>query len=81
MAYVMTLPAEDRVRTQALAGDESAFAALVGPLVEPALRLAYSMLGDPVEAEDATQEAVTSAWRKLHQLREGMPVRPRFQIR
>jgi RNA polymerase sigma-70 factor (ECF subfamily) len=72
----MTLPADDLVRAQALAGDESAFAALVGPLVEPALRLAYSMLGDPVEAEDATQEALTSAWRKLHQLREGMPVRP-----
>ena len=72
----MTLPADDRVRAQAQGGDESAFAALVGPLVEPALRLAYSMLGDPVEAEDATQEALTSAWRKLHQLREGMPVRP-----
>jgi len=76
VAHVMSLPADDRVRAQALAGDESAFAALIGPLVEPALRLAYSMLGDRVEAEDATQEALTSAWRKLHQLREGMPVRP-----
>jgi RNA polymerase sigma-70 factor (ECF subfamily) len=72
----MTLLADDRIRAQALAGDESAFAAMVGPLVEPALRLAYSMLGDRVEAEDATQEALTSAWRKLHQLREGTPVRP-----
>ena len=72
----MTLPAEDRFRDQAAAGDEAAFAALVGPLVEPALRLAYSMLGDRAEAEDATQEALTSAWRKLRQLRPGMPVRP-----
>ncbi len=72
----MTLPADDRVREQAQAGDESAFATLVGPVVEPALRLAYSMLGDRFEAEDATQEALTSAWRKLRQLREGMPVRP-----
>lgn len=34
------------------------------------------MLGDRSEAEDATQEALTSAWRKLHQLRPGMPIRP-----
>ena len=36
------------------------------------------MLGDRRDAEDATQEAVTRAWRKLHQLRPGMPVRPWF---
>jgi DNA-directed RNA polymerase specialized sigma24 family protein len=43
----------------ALAGDEGAFEALIGPLVEPALRLAFSMLGDRIEAEDAAQEAIT----------------------
>lgn len=62
----------------ALRGDEVAFEALIGPLVEPAIRLAYSMLGDRWEAEDAAQEAVTRAWRKLHQLRPGVPVRPWF---
>jgi RNA polymerase sigma factor (sigma-70 family) len=62
----------------ALTGDEAAFEALIGPLVEPALRLAHSMLGDRWEAEDATQEAITRAWRKLGQLRPGMPVRPWF---
>ncbi len=72
----MTFPADDHLRELALAGDEAAFAALVRPLVEPALRLAYSMLDDHGEAEDATQEALVSAWRKLHQLRPGMPVRP-----
>jgi RNA polymerase sigma-70 factor (ECF subfamily) len=36
------------------------------------------MLGDRWEAEDATQEALTRAWRKLGQLRPGMPVRPWF---
>lgn len=72
----MSLPAEERFRDRALSGDHAAFEALVGPLVEPALRLAYSMLNDRGEAEDATQEALTSAWRKLHQLRPGMPVRP-----
>lgn len=72
----MTIAADDHIRRQALAGDERAFASLVGALIEPALRLAYSMLNDRSEAEDATQEALASAWRKLHQLRPGMPVRP-----
>src|SRR5713101_5243157 len=47
-------------------------------MVEPGLRLALSMLGNRRDAEDATQEALTRAWRKLHQLRSGMPVRPWF---
>lgn len=72
----MTFPGEERFRDRALAGDQAAFEALVGPLVESAFRLAYSMLNDRSEAEDATQEALTSAWRKLHQLRPGTPVRP-----
>jgi len=40
---------------------EHEFEALIGPLVEPGLRLAYSMLGDRAEAEDATQVAITRA--------------------
>src|SRR5258708_29229359 len=36
------------------------------------------MRGDRWEAEDAAQEAVSRAWRRLHQLRPGMPVRPWF---
>lgn len=36
------------------------------------------MLGDRWEAEDATQEAITRAWRKLDQLRAGSPLRPWF---
>ena len=50
----------------------------MGPLVEPAIRLAHSMLGDRWEAEDATQEAITRAWRRLDQLRPDMPLRPWF---
>ena len=72
----MTLAADDPLRQRALGGDDLAFAALVEPLIQPALRLAYSMLDDMGEAEDATQEALVSAWRKLHQLHEGMAVRP-----
>src|SRR5438128_1486082 len=49
---------------------EQEFEALIGPLVEPGLRLAYSMLGDRAEAEDATQEAITRAWRRLRSLRD-----------
>src|SRR5579859_403410 len=50
--------------------DEREFETLIGPLIEPALRLAFSMLGDRAEAEDATQDAITRAWRKLSQLRD-----------
>jgi RNA polymerase sigma-70 factor (ECF subfamily) len=78
VAQVLTAQSEPSLYDQALAGDEAAFETLVGPLVEPALRLAYSMLSDRWEAEDATQEAITRAWRKLGQLRSGMPVRPWF---
>jgi RNA polymerase sigma-70 factor (ECF subfamily) len=69
---------EGQLRNRVLAGDETAFELLVGPLIEPGLRLAYSMLGDRTEAEDAIQEAVIRAWRKIHQLRAGGPVRPWF---
>jgi RNA polymerase sigma-70 factor (ECF subfamily) len=78
VAHALTAPSEVGLRELALRGDEAAFESLIGPLVEPAIRLAYSMLGDRWEAEDAAQEAVTRAWRKLHQLRPGMPVRPWF---
>ena len=66
------------LRRHALAGSEAAFESLIGPQVEPALRLAFAMLGDRTEAEDVVQESITKAWRKLSQLRPGMPVRPWF---
>lgn len=66
------------LRRRVLHGDDAAFDDLIGPFVEPALRLAYSILGDRPEAEDATQEAITRACRRLNQLRPGMPLRPWF---
>jgi RNA polymerase sigma-70 factor (ECF subfamily) len=78
VAYALSLPVDEPLRVRAVAGDEAAFESLLRPLVEPGLRLALSMLGDRRDAEDATQEALTRAWRKLHQLRPGMPVRPWF---
>ena len=60
------------------AESEREFEALIGPLVEPGFRLAFSMLGNRDEAEDATQEAITRAWRKLGQLRDRGQARPWF---
>ena len=78
MAYALSLPTDEPLRLRAVAGDQAAFESLIRPVVEPGLRLALSMLGNRRDAEDATQEALTRAWRKLHQLRQGMPVRPWF---
>jgi RNA polymerase sigma-70 factor (ECF subfamily) len=64
--------------TAARAGDAAAFDALVGPLVEPAYKLALVMLRDGSEAQDAVQEATIKAWRKLDQLREDSQLRAWF---
>jgi RNA polymerase sigma-70 factor (ECF subfamily) len=63
---------------EAINGDERAFDALIGPLVEPGYRLAVSMLGDREEAEDAVQEATIKAWRNLHQLKDAGVARSWF---
>jgi RNA polymerase sigma-70 factor, ECF subfamily len=62
----------------ALAGEEAAFDALVGPHIESGFKLASVMLRDSEEARDAVQEASFTAWRKLHQLREEAQLRPWF---
>jgi RNA polymerase sigma-70 factor (ECF subfamily) len=59
-------------------GDAVAFDLLIGPLVEPAFRLAVSMLGHSQEAEDAVQEAAIKAWLHMDQLRTGTALRPWF---
>ena len=55
---------------RAQAGDREAFAALVPSAVERLLGVAFRILGDTDLAEDATQVAITNAWRKLPQLRD-----------
>lgn len=62
----------------AMAGDELAFDALVGPLIPHAYRLAAVFLRDPGEAEDAVQEACLKAWRSLDRLRRDTAVRAWF---
>lgn len=62
----------------AIAGDEAAFDALVGPHIETGFKLAAVMLRDGEEARDAVQEACFTAWRKLSQLRNEAQLRPWF---
>ena len=66
-----------RSETAAVAGERD-FELLIGPHIESSLRLAFSMLGNRAEAEDATQDSITQAWRKLPQLRDRTQVRPWF---
>lgn len=58
--------------------DESTFAELLRPLVEPAFRLALAMLRDAAAAEDAVQEASFTAWRKLGRMDDLGKLRPWF---
>jgi RNA polymerase sigma-70 factor (ECF subfamily) len=59
-------------------GDGSAFAELLRPAYTAAFRVAYGLLHDVDEAEDAVQEAAFTAWKKLGNVREGSPLRPWF---
>lgn len=64
--------------SQALRGDEDAFAALVRPHLEMSFRLAYVITGSAADAEDAVQDALVNAWRALGRFRAGEPFRPWF---
>ncbi len=58
-------PADVALLAQAVAGDEAAFAELVQPYQGPVFRHCYRMLGSGADAEDATQDTLERAWRKL----------------
>ena len=51
-------------------GDRNAFEHLVRHSYDGLYALARRILGDPSDAEDATQDALLRAWRDLPQLRE-----------
>jgi RNA polymerase sigma-70 factor (ECF subfamily) len=68
---------QDLIR-KAKAGDNVAYENLIRPHLMPAARLARALLGDPVEAEDAVQEAAVKGWRRLGNLRDGAPFQPWF---
>jgi RNA polymerase sigma-70 factor (ECF subfamily) len=61
----MTAPADDHLLALAVAGDDSAFAALITPYRRPVFRHCYRMLGSGLDAEDAVQDALERAWRRL----------------
>ena len=63
---------------RAKAGDGHAFDELLAPVLDPAFRLAMTMLKDRGAAEDALQEAALKAWRKLGRFRVGAELRPWF---
>ena len=50
---------------KARAGDQEAFSHLIEMYQTPIFNLAYRMLGDPAEAEDAAQEAFLRAYTRL----------------
>jgi RNA polymerase sigma-70 factor (ECF subfamily) len=70
-------PPADRLQ-RATAGEGSAFAELLQPVLDPAFRLAMMMLKDRTAAEDAVQEAALKSWRKLGRFRAGSELRPWF---
>jgi RNA polymerase sigma-70 factor (ECF subfamily) len=58
---------QDRQAVQAaLRGDQAAFADLVTRYQTAVYNMAYRMLGDATEAEDAAQEVFVRAWNQLH---------------
>jgi RNA polymerase sigma-70 factor (ECF subfamily) len=63
---------------RAKAGDGHAFDELLAPVLDPAFRLAMTMLKDRGAAEDAVQEAALKAWRKLSGFRVDAELRPWF---
>jgi RNA polymerase sigma-70 factor, ECF subfamily len=55
--------------SRARQGDRHAFEEVLRPLVQPAYRLAFAMLGDREAAEDAVQEMALKGWRHRHRIR------------
>ncbi|WP_228078719.1 RNA polymerase sigma factor [Streptomyces profundus] len=66
----MAVEADDALlAVRAAEGDEAAFEVLVRRHGPPLLRLAGHLLGGSADAEDAVQDALVSAWRRLPEFR------------
>ncbi len=67
---------DDALVERAREGDADAYASLVLRFQEIAFRVAYLILGNAVEAEDAAQEAFIKAFYGLRRFRAGAAFRP-----
>lgn len=67
---------ESELVERARGGDAGAYAALVERYQTLAFRVAFVLLADAAEAEDAAQEAFLKAWQALPRFRTGAPLRP-----
>jgi RNA polymerase sigma-70 factor, ECF subfamily len=67
---------EDELVDRARSGDEDAYEELVRAHQGIAFRIAYLVVGDAAEAEDAAQEGFVKAHRALGRFRSGAPFRP-----
>ena len=76
IGLMIPLRSDSELIRAAQAGDGAAFAELIRGEYRIAFRLAYAILHDAGDAEDAVQEAAFKAWRKLGNLRSGSPIRP-----
>ena len=62
----MSAPADPGdLLARAVAGDDAAFAGLVRAYERPVFRHCYRMLGSGPDAEDAVQDTLERAWRRL----------------
>jgi RNA polymerase sigma factor (sigma-70 family) len=69
---------EQALIARAKQGDRLAYERLLEPAVRPATRLAFAMLQDRSDAEDAFQESALRAWRRFGNLRSGSPFQAWF---
>jgi RNA polymerase sigma-70 factor, ECF subfamily len=67
---------ETELVERAKRGDEHAYGELVHAYQGIAFRIAYLVVGNAAEAEDAAQDGFVKAYRALHRFRSGEPLRP-----
>jgi RNA polymerase sigma-70 factor (ECF subfamily) len=75
---IAVLGGDDKLLAAARTGNQACFERLIEPHIAVGYRLAAAMLRDPVQAEDAVQDATLRAWRSIGQLRAGAQIRGWF---